>query len=371
MDTESISNILEIIRGANAHLEMDSLRKDVINTIHKAFRSDSSIFWLTDQNGNLINPIAVNLEQRYLAFYQSHFFRYNPFDPINLRPTPKSVITMEDLSPRTHFIQTEYFNDFLKPQKIRRQMALYIRSKDNLIGVIGAHRSKNQCFGERELAIGGIIAPHLASALEKTQLFVRIKKKGDFFRAICDYTSIGVAIFDAKIEPIYLNQKAMEICARIKQEDIDFGKKDLDRFLLPVEFYDDCAELRYHLQDFPRNLRPLFKQRTTAVSSMEKYSIHCQLLDKNLTGIKGPLFLITMKDISEYQRVDKVKLKEEYNLSNREIEIVNHIFKGYKNSEIAETLFICEGTVKNHLKNIFEKMAVKNRTSLIHKALSL
>ena len=99
--------------------------------------------------------------------------------------------------------------------------------------------------------------------------------------------------------------------------------------------------------------------------------IRCELLDENLTGYSVPLCLVTMEDISAPRGIDEAKLKKEHNLPNREIEIMNFIFKGFKNSEIAELLFISEGTVKNHLKHIFAKMGVENRTSLMHEALSL
>ncbi len=43
------------------------------------------------------------------------------------------------------------------------------------------------------------------------------------------------------------------------------------------------------------------------------------------------------------------------------------IFQGFSNMEIGERMFISEHTVKVHLKHIFDKVGVKNRTSLIRK----
>jgi DNA-binding NarL/FixJ family response regulator len=51
-------------------------------------------------------------------------------------------------------------------------------------------------------------------------------------------------------------------------------------------------------------------------------------------------------------------------LSPREREIVALVAQSYKNKEMAEKLFISEQTVKNHLHNIFDKLAVTDRLEL-------
>jgi DNA-binding NarL/FixJ family response regulator len=51
-------------------------------------------------------------------------------------------------------------------------------------------------------------------------------------------------------------------------------------------------------------------------------------------------------------------------LSAREREIVTLVAQGLKNKELAETLFIREQTVKNHLHNIFDKLGLGDRLEL-------
>ena len=58
------------------------------------------------------------------------------------------------------------------------------------------------------------------------------------------------------------------------------------------------------------------------------------------------------------------KLKE-YELSEREIEVLNLISQGFKNSEIADSLFVSQNTIKTHIKNIYVKLDVKNRVEAI------
>jgi len=53
-------------------------------------------------------------------------------------------------------------------------------------------------------------------------------------------------------------------------------------------------------------------------------------------------------------------------LSAREIEITRLVAEGCRNKEIAERLEITEGTVKTHLRTIFEKIEVESRVALVN-----
>lgn len=60
----------------------------------------------------------------------------------------------------------------------------------------------------------------------------------------------------------------------------------------------------------------------------------------------------------------KSKNKKIEKLTNKEIEIVNHICKGLRNKEIASKLNITEQTVKSHLNRIYKKLGVTDRLQL-------
>ena len=53
---------------------------------------------------------------------------------------------------------------------------------------------------------------------------------------------------------------------------------------------------------------------------------------------------------------------DENQLTKREQEILEEIVQGKSNKEIADTLFISEKTVKNHVSNILKKLDVTDRT---------
>lgn len=63
--------------------------------------------------------------------------------------------------------------------------------------------------------------------------------------------------------------------------------------------------------------------------------------------------------------IDMAQVKERFDLSDREIDVVKCLCQGDTNKEIGERLFISDLTVKGHLKHIFQKMNVHNRATLV------
>lgn len=58
-------------------------------------------------------------------------------------------------------------------------------------------------------------------------------------------------------------------------------------------------------------------------------------------------------------------------LTQREIEILGLIAKGYQSVEAAEVLFVSKRTVDFHLSNIYTKLEARNRMKALRKAESL
>lgn len=58
-------------------------------------------------------------------------------------------------------------------------------------------------------------------------------------------------------------------------------------------------------------------------------------------------------------------------LTERETEILRLMAGGFSNKEIANSLNVAEGTVKNHVSNILSKLGVRDRTRAVLKAFEL
>lgn len=119
--------------------------------------------------------------------------------------------------------------------------------------------------------------------------------------------------------------------------------------------------------------------RAGAVGYLLKDVSSEKLVEAIRAAYAGEYFLlpsITAKVVSEFSKISKPFRKTENEvlsepLSPREIEILRIVATGASNREISEMLFISEGTVKNHLSNILNKLAVRDRMQAVLKAKEL
>ena len=73
----------------------------------------------------------------------------------------------------------------------------------------------------------------------------------------------------------------------------------------------------------------------------------------------------------EHMRNDFVSLDRPDPLTDRETEILRLMASGFSNKEIANSLGVAEGTIKNHVSNILSKLGVRDRTRAVLKAFEL
>jgi DNA-binding NarL/FixJ family response regulator len=101
-----------------------------------------------------------------------------------------------------------------------------------------------------------------------------------------------------------------------------------------------------------------------------------QLVDAVKTGADGGSLVapvVTQRLLSGLERMHNefTSLDRPDPLTERETEILRLMAGGYSNKEIANSLGVAEGTVKNHVSNILSKLGVRDRTRAVLKAFEL
>ena len=74
------------------------------------------------------------------------------------------------------------------------------------------------------------------------------------------------------------------------------------------------------------------------------------------------------KLLDEFKQMSRQGTRQQINaprLTHRELEVLRLVARGHNNREIAKELFISENTVKNHVRNILEKLQLHSRMEAV------
>ena len=83
----------------------------------------------------------------------------------------------------------------------------------------------------------------------------------------------------------------------------------------------------------------------------------------------NPEFYVSSRRLDAEERRPRRSPKELYRLTQREVEVVKNLLKGWSNKEIANELRLTKQTVKEHLQRIMSKTKTTSRTGILARVL--
>ena len=102
-----------------------------------------------------------------------------------------------------------------------------------------------------------------------------------------------------------------------------------------------------------------------------------RLADIILSVLEGALWLdskaanIVLDSLFKTGFMQNINLEEDYNLTDREKEVLDYICQGLNNSDISKILDVSVNTIKTHVSSIIQKLGVEDRTQVVIKALRI
>jgi DNA-binding NarL/FixJ family response regulator len=63
-------------------------------------------------------------------------------------------------------------------------------------------------------------------------------------------------------------------------------------------------------------------------------------------------------------KANEIKSLDKFDISEKELEIIMKIADGLSNKEISELLYLSEGTIRNNISTILEKLSLRDRTQI-------
>ncbi len=365
LQKNDLHEILDLSRVALECDTLGSLQKNILLEIQHMVHADTSVYFdvsRTTLGWQFTNGISHGVPEEAPKTWCDKYQTMDPFVFLLSSPLQsgnKQVLTSRDIAGAKDYVDTEFYTDFLKPQSIFHMMAVGLTTGSGLIGLLGLHRSaKGSAFSRKSIAKVSAMVPYISAAVQKIKLAEMTDIREELIRTLtADLSHRGLVILNKDFLPVFLDKKTRNILNIPTYGGHEIVKPVTN--LLPAEIMQACLEIKRKVPAFgsnQRNERVRFEVKHEG-SYLAGYLYAYQPQGKDLYFVicldTKPGLSSTSEDFSEFH------------LTPREVEVAYLISAGMTNPEIAEKLYISIRTVQAHLRTIYRKVKVHNRTSLV------
>jgi DNA-binding CsgD family transcriptional regulator len=357
LSSRDLNDIMTVSHSALGCSDIDELRRTVLNLVEPVFKAERGNFFLAQPVNNRLNLDSIEsrgIGQAYLDSFRTHYHRCDPFLR-TLLCFESNVVTTEEILPYQDLMKTVYYNEFLKPQGIYSQLVIYLRSGRRQLGVVALFRPRSRpIFSAEERTKAALLVPSLTAAVERAAMLDEMAQKQTIIDGICsELGQRGLVVLSGSLKPVYMNGAARDMLALFS------GRQKIcpDGPGMPDLLRERCRVL------IGPPSRPEGEKEENLVLRPPRSDQAIQVHLRTTVGCdREPILVLCMGPENAHSEPAVVG---KTGLTRREIEVSALVCEGMSNREIGERLFISEFTVINHLRSIYEKLGVKNRTSLV------
>ena len=235
-----------------------------------------------------------------------------------------------------------YFQEFLLPMGLHDSIEtnFSIRNRD-LRGVFSIHRSNDKKnFLPDELSLVRLFQPHFCNVFKN---YGRELNIGRAFHVLENYNCIGIGCFDDKLNFIGCNTTYHTYME-------NHGFADLSNNPISNCFRSLCRQLLRSGSITGQNIE----------YKMENSPLFLEVSRSHLKeGPDNDCFVCLFFDLSYVMDRTLSQISRDFSLTNREVNVLSLLLRGYSNDQISSTLFVSIPTVKKHLASIYSKMEIK------------
>ena len=163
----------------------------------------------------------------------------------------------------------------------------------------------------------------------------------------------AVRLYEEYLPDVLLSDIRMEGLDGIEAAKQILGKHEEAKILFLTTFSDDeyvINALRYGVKGY------ILKQDFEGIVPALQAVHMGQTVFGGEIVTKIPAMQVTDKSWDKF---------EEKGITAKELEVIKLVAEGMSNKEIAEALFLSEGTVRNYLSSILDKLELRDRTQLV------
>lgn len=160
----------------------DNLRSAIQHKLDEYFGYSHTIFWQTDEQGNLSNPINYVLNDHALHHYVDEYYAHDVLHPRkNLQLFKQNkALRLVDVMPYHLIEQSVFYTEFLTRFQLHDEMVIALFHQQSFVGVLGmARENTRNKFSIKDKKIVHLLSNVIASALlhESKQSFNQLTER--------------------------------------------------------------------------------------------------------------------------------------------------------------------------------------------------
>jgi DNA-binding CsgD family transcriptional regulator/PAS domain-containing protein len=284
----------------------------------------------------------------------------------NRRLKTGTVSLSQDLCPDHVAFRTEFYNDWIAPQKQHYGVLGVIYRKRSLVSMVGAIRPRGKPpFGPDEVSLIELLIPHLQRAVSLHRRIADLENQRSAATSALDHWSMGVFLLDGQGRLLLMNRKAEEI----------LGQKDgleLTREGPCASFTNETLTLRHLIKDAIATrlgqdgesggamglTRPSLKRALNVLVT--------PLFAQNAFPTrKGAVAAIFISDPDAREETDSELVRQLFDLTPAEAQVTALLITGEDLKHVAQILQVTMNTARTHLKRVFDKTGTKRQAELV------
>ena len=263
-----------------------------------------------------------------------------------------SVLKWSDFHTRRAWHKTELFNEYYRRSDTQAQMAFRVcgSQEEGWIVILAVNHVGRRDFGEEDRGLAMLMQRHFNVIYENARRFARWRSLSENLISVVDVAKIATVLLSREGTPLHVSAVAHDYFKEFCEPGNRLGTG------IPADIQ---AWIRQELKQVhedelaTRVLRPLWIRKPTGSLRVSLRLGSDQLLPvlhlEKLAPESSTQFPIQLPSI----------------LSPREQEVLQWIYSGKSNPEIATILGISPRTVHKHIEHIFDKLGVDNRYAAI------
>jgi DNA-binding CsgD family transcriptional regulator len=260
------------------------------------------------------------------------------------------------------FERSAYYNEVVRPINGFRSIAVVQRTDAATFMMNVCRPPQASDFETADMATLQRLLPHVAASVGLSRRLQAIDRQGAALTHVLDRLDVGVILTDATARPLFLNARAQRLTADCDGLSVDAARLATATPVATRRLREAVAEVA---ADRAVEARRLHLVRPSRRAPLLVSVLPFWRVGVVVPGAGNARAAIFVKEPDAPVSIDRATVADAFRLTRRESEIAVMLADGRDLNAIAAALGLGIGTVRFHLKRVFEKTGTHGQGPLV------